>query len=213
MRSAARGSPCASPRSASTTPTSDRPGKLWPLATSCVPTTMSTSPRAIASSSARSRCVPPSMSLDMTSVRAFGKRSSTSSCRRSTPGPKATRLSSAPQFGQVVRPPLLVAAMVADEDAAEAMLDQPGRAVRAGHAVAAGAAERQRRVAAAVEEEQRLLAAARSSPRPPATSGGESQRPRSGGCCLQVDRRDFRRDGDAEARRQAADARSGRGRR
>ena len=34
VRSAARGSPCARPRSASTTPTSDRPGKLCPLATS-----------------------------------------------------------------------------------------------------------------------------------------------------------------------------------
>ena len=49
--------------------------------------------------------------------------------------------------------------MVAEQHAAEAMLDQPGRAVGALEAVAAGAAERQRRVAAAVEEEQRLLAA------------------------------------------------------
>ena len=47
--------------------------------------------------------------------------------------------------------------MVAEEHAAEAVLDQPGRAVGALEAVAAGAAERQRRVAAAVEEEERLL--------------------------------------------------------
>ena len=40
VRSAARGSPEARPRSASTMPTSDRNGKLWPLATSCVPMTI-----------------------------------------------------------------------------------------------------------------------------------------------------------------------------
>ena len=51
------------------------------------------------------------------------------------------------------------AAMMADELAAEAVIDQPGVAVRAGEAEAAGAAQRQRRVAAAVEEEQRLLPA------------------------------------------------------
>ena len=49
--------------------------------------------------------------------------------------------------------------MVADELAAEAVIDQPGVAVRAGEAEAAGAAQRQRRIAAAVEEKQRLLAA------------------------------------------------------
>ena len=51
------------------------------------------------------------------------------------------------------------AAMVADQLLAEAVIDQPGVAVRAGEAEAAGAAQRQRRVAAAVEEKQRLLAA------------------------------------------------------
>src|SRR5258705_400661 len=49
--------------------------------------------------------------------------------------------------------------MVADELPAKAVIDQPGVAVRAGEAEAAGAAERERRVAAAVEEKQRLLAA------------------------------------------------------
>ncbi len=39
------------------------------------------------------------------------------------------------------------------------MIDQPGVAVRAGKAEAAGAAERERRIAAPVEEQQRLLAA------------------------------------------------------
>ena len=49
--------------------------------------------------------------------------------------------------------------MVADEPAPEAVIDQPGVAVRAGEAEAAGAAQRERRIAAAVEEQQRLLAA------------------------------------------------------
>ena len=52
-----------------------------------------------------------------------------------------------------------VAAMVADEPPLEAVIDQPGVAVRAGHAVTAGVAQRQRRKAAAIEEQQRLLAA------------------------------------------------------
>ena len=49
--------------------------------------------------------------------------------------------------------------MMADELALEAVIDQPGVAVRAVEAEAAGAAERERRVAAAIEEQQRLLAA------------------------------------------------------
>ncbi len=52
-----------------------------------------------------------------------------------------------------------VAAMVANQPPLEAVIDQPGVAVRARHAVAAGVAQRQRREAAAVEEQQRLLAA------------------------------------------------------
>ena len=50
--------------------------------------------------------------------------------------------------------------MVAVQAAAEAMLDEPGRALRTVEAMAAGAAQRQRRVAAPVEEQQRLLLAA-----------------------------------------------------
>ena len=49
--------------------------------------------------------------------------------------------------------------MVADEVLAEAVIDQPGVAVRAGETKAAGAAQGQRRVAAAIEKQQRLLAA------------------------------------------------------
>ena len=57
------------------------------------------------------------------------------------------------------RPRLDMAAMVADERGAEAVLDQPGRAIGALEAMAAGAAEGQRGIAAPVEEEERLLAA------------------------------------------------------
>ena len=57
-------------------------------------------------------------------------------------------------------------AMMADELPAEAVIDQPGVAVRAGEAKAAGAAQGQRRVAAAIEEEQRLLAALDRGPQP-----------------------------------------------
>ena len=54
---------------------------------------------------------------------------------------------------------LHVAAVVAGEQLAGAVLDEPGRTVRALHAVAARAAEGQRCVAAAVEEQHGLLAA------------------------------------------------------
>src|SRR5689334_13496628 len=47
---------------------------------------------------------------------------------------------------------------MANELALEAVIDQPGVAVRAAEAKAAGAAEREWRVAAAIEEQQRLLA-------------------------------------------------------
>src|SRR5262249_34969585 len=51
------------------------------------------------------------------------------------------------------------AAVMADQAAAEAVIDQPGIADRAGKAMAARAAKRQRRIAAPVEKQQRLLAA------------------------------------------------------
>src|SRR5258705_4024515 len=51
------------------------------------------------------------------------------------------------------------AAMMADELAAESVIDQPGVAMGTRQAEAAGAAQGQRRVAAAGEEHQRLLLA------------------------------------------------------
>src|SRR5947199_7494839 len=47
--------------------------------------------------------------------------------------------------------------MMADEPRQEAVLDEPGRAVRALKAMTASAAQSQRRVAAAVQEQERLL--------------------------------------------------------
>ena len=62
-------------------------------------------------------------------------------------------------FRAYVRPPLDMAAMVADQRATETVLDQPGRAVRALEAMAAGPAQGERREAAPVEEQQRLFLA------------------------------------------------------
>src|SRR6185312_10317620 len=50
------------------------------------------------------------------------------------------------------------AAVMADQALAEAVIDQPGVADRAGEAVSAGPAQRQWRIAATVEKQQRLLA-------------------------------------------------------
>src|SRR6185295_13567237 len=52
-----------------------------------------------------------------------------------------------------------IAAVMTDQPPLEAVIDQPGVAVRARHPIAAGIAQRQRRKAATVEEEQRLLVA------------------------------------------------------
>src|SRR5580658_8747526 len=56
------------------------------------------------------------------------------------------------------------AAVMADELAAEAVIDQPGVALRAGKAKTASAAERQRRIAASGQKEQRLLLALERAP-------------------------------------------------
>src|SRR5262249_26647789 len=50
------------------------------------------------------------------------------------------------------------AAVMTDEGAAEAVIDQPRVAVRAVEAEAAGPAQRKRRIAATIEEQQRLFA-------------------------------------------------------
>ena len=89
-----------------------------------------------------------------------GKRTAASSARRSTPGPQAVSVSASWQFGQSFGAALDVAAMMADERRAEAVLDQPCGAIGTFEAVAAGPAQRQGSIAAPIEEQERLLAAA-----------------------------------------------------
>ena len=62
-------------------------------------------------------------------------------------------------FGTVLRMQHRKSAVMADELPPEPMIDQPGVAIRALHAEAAGAAQRQRRIAAPVHVKERLLAA------------------------------------------------------
>ena len=82
--------------------------------------------------------------------------------------------------------------------AAEAVIDQPGVAVRAGEAEAAGAAQRERRIAAAIEKQQRLLAALQRG----LHRAGEHRRnemPRRRRSRAQIDRLDRRQARPAEA--------------
>ena len=71
--------------------------------------------------------------------------------------------------------------MVTLEAAAEPVLDQPRRAVRAFEAEAASPAERDRRIAAPIQEQERLLAAPESASATASTRTGDSHLPRSGG--------------------------------
>ena len=90
------------------------------------------------------------------------------------------------------------AAVMTNKLPAEAVIDQPGVAMRAGEAIAAGAAERQRRVAAAIKEEQRLLAPLdRSLYRTGQRRGNEAAGRRP--LATQVDRLDRRHELTAEA--------------
>src|SRR5690606_24301694 len=73
-----------------------------------------------------------------------------------TAGDEAIRFAA---FGAVVGGRGFVPAMVAGETTAEAVLDQPGAAVRALEAEATMAAEGERGIAAAVEEQKRLRTA------------------------------------------------------
>ena len=130
---------------------------MWPLATSWVPMTMSTSPFSIAASSSRRRCTPPMMSLDIRIVRASGEARGDLLAEPLDARPDGDEALRVAAVRAVVRPLLGVAAMVAEEHAAEAVLDQPGRAVGALEAMAAGPAERERGIAPPVEEEERLL--------------------------------------------------------
>ncbi len=160
VRSDALGSPEERPRSASTTPTSVSFGKVWPLATSCVPTMMSHSPRATASSSALRRWT-------RRACRRRAPRSAARAAASPTP-PRCVRRRGAgdetverPAGRARLRPRLQMTAMVTGEPSAERWSTSQEENSSGIRTVAAGAAERQRRIAAPVEEEQRLFAARR----------------------------------------------------
>ena len=202
MRSAARRSPPARPRSASTTPTRVRCGKCQPLATIWVPMMSSTSrsPMARAASAAAAgpgmvsrghdqapRLRPENRRLLLDALHAGPDR-------REAVGRAAFRALGGRRLG--------VAAVVALQPPLRPVLHQPGGAVRAAHPVAAVAAERQRRVAAAVQEQHRLLAAReRLADRLDQHRAEEAPALRRPGA--QVDRLDRRQPGPAVALRQA----------
>ena len=139
---------------------------------------------------------------DSSAMPRVGKRSATSSAMRSTPGPQATRLSGLAALRALLRDRQREAAVVAVEPLAEAVLDQPGRALRAFDAMAARAAQRQRRVAAPIEEQQRLLRPCASVSVIASTSAGDSQLPLSGGSLAQIDGCDLGHLDAGEAARQ-----------
>ena len=117
--------------------------------------------------------MPPTRSLDRTIVRALGELRRDLLGEALDAGADGDEALGVAAVRAVLRPRLGVAAVVAEQDAAEAVLDEPGRAVRAPEAAAAGAAEGQRGIAAAVEEEQRRASrpASRRPPRPAAATG------------------------------------------
>ena len=83
--------------SAETTHTSVTPGKSWPLATICVPTSTSISPPAKRERD-RYRSAVVAASRSSRATRAAGKRSATSASMRSVPAPTAS--SGPPHAGQ-----------------------------------------------------------------------------------------------------------------
>ena len=129
-------------------------------------------------SSSRRRSIDATRSLDRTMLRARGNSVATSSAQPFDAGPAGDERVRRLAFGHASGGGIDVAAMMAEELAPEAVLDQPGGAVRAFEAMAAGAAQRERRIAAAVEEEERLLAARERVPT--ARRARREQRPRGG---------------------------------
>ncbi len=89
--------------------------------------------------------------------------------------------------------------MMANERGAKSVLDQPGGAIGAFEAMAARSAERQRRVAAPVEEQHRLLAPA-SRLLDPCDCARRQPCAARRAFALEVDQRDVRQRGLAEAR-------------
>ena len=159
VRSAARRSPPARPRSASTTPTRVRWGKCQPLATIWVPMIRSTVAR-LDGVGGGGRGVGAGQ-------RVGGHHQAAGVWEQFCcflgdafdAGADGDERVGGTAGGALGRDRDGVAAVVALQGAADAVLDQPGGAVGALHAVATVAAQRQGSVAAAVEEQHGLLAA------------------------------------------------------
>ena len=181
VRSSARKSGRPSPVSASTTAASSTPGKWWPFATICVPTSTARSARAKRSSASRS-C---SGFVDRVGVEA--DRSSSGRCfassRSSFCVPAPIRASSAePQAGHVSAHRFACAAVVAAERRV-AVERQRDVAVRAAPCRAARTTVHGGRDPAPVQQQDRLAAALRD----PAELGEQRRRQRIAGLAAQVD--------------------------
>ena len=210
MRSPARGSaPIERPRSPSTMPTVASSGKLWPLATICVPMMMSISPALdLADDLAHLGEARDEIGREKREARlgkALGDLLGDALDARSAGHERAFLAA----LRALLRDRQREAAVVAVQAMAEAVLDQPRRALRALEAVAAAAAQRERRVAAAVEKQQRLLALRR------AFRPGVDEHRRQPAAFLrrvlaQVDGRDLRHLDAGEARPAARRGGSGR---
>ena len=158
VRSAARKSGRCRPTSAATTPTSGTPGKSWPLATICVPTSTSSSP----SRSRRS-----TISVGRGALRCRGR-----AARSARAGTRAHLLLDAlgaeaeqRSVGRAAARAALgrraaVLAVVAAQRAVGRVVDEPDVAVGAALGVAALEAQDPRREAAPVQEQDRLRARA-----------------------------------------------------
>ena len=165
--------------------------------------TMSNRPSATSSSSSRRRSTDSTRSLDSTMMRASGKQLGSLFLQpldAGTDGDEAYR--SRAHFGHASGGGMREAAMMADQPPPEAMIDQPGIAIRACEAMPAGAAQRERRIAAAIEEQQAPARRARARPAPLPPDAAQMKRPRGGPSRAQIDRFDRRQMLAAETLRQ-----------
>ena len=155
-------------------------GKWWPLATICVPMMMSISPASISRMISRISVRPGMRSDDSSASARLGKALGHLLGDALHARPAGDERAGLAALRALLRERHREPAVMAIEPPAEAVLDQPRRALRTFDAVPAGAAQRQRRIAAPVEEQQRLLLRASVSVTA-STSGGDSHLPFSGG--------------------------------
>ena len=191
MRSAARGSPLARPRSASTTPTSVELRKIVALGHELRADDDVERAVAIVVELARSRSVP-ARSVESTRMRAAGKQLAPPLGEPLDAGAAGDEAVGVPHSGQASG--RRSSGRNGGRRGRRRKRCSTSQAAQFGHceAVAAGAAERERRIAATVEEEQRLLAALRGRRRPPRRAAARSSGRAAGASRAQVDRRDRR---------------------